>query len=506
MWIRIVAFLLCSLLPAGAATLTAASASVDDVEDQYDLATHGDTVLIPAGTATWTRGITVEKAITIMGSGTNTGGTLIRDGITDDTRLLDFKWVIGQPLSRLTNIKFNDNGRSTTFNGVIRAHSRGYWFNATNAWRMRIDHCFMDHLNDHAIMTFALQGVVDHNVILNTPTKRPTTAYGVGIGADNDYGDYSWTQGPGWGTEGFIFWEDNIIVSDTFYAWMDGFGGPRIVWRYNDGTKGWIETHGTESGGRYRGGRSMEVYRNIFRHSGGGATLIVNIRSGAALIHNNTDITGYTDPVISTTCDRLLYASSDWDPWGTANGENDFDVNDGGNPFFTGSASSGSGSTVTITGSGWTVNQWVGYSVVKTSGGNLGASEIESNTSDTLTYNAGFGSPALTFSAGNGVKINKVSRGLDGPGEGQTAHFNSVDPPTVPMGGVNQQLDPIYEYNNTASAWNIDVAPHESVTRLNEQYYKDDLPDGYVEYTYPHPLQSVGSGTRGPSIKGIKLR
>jgi len=39
------------------------------------------------------------------------------------------------------------------------------------------------------------------------------------------------------------------------------------------------------------------------------------------------------------------------------------DVNDPGNPFYHGTATSHGLRTVTVTGAGWTTNQWKGYEI-----------------------------------------------------------------------------------------------------------------------------------------------
>ena len=49
--------------------MPAASASRADVVAAIQRATDGDTVTIPAGTATWTTGVNTGKAITLQGAG-----------------------------------------------------------------------------------------------------------------------------------------------------------------------------------------------------------------------------------------------------------------------------------------------------------------------------------------------------------------------------------------------------------------------------------------------------
>ena len=73
----------------------------------------------------------------------------------------------------------------------------------------------------------------------------------------------------------------------TFYAVHDGYGGDRVVFRYNTVVRGWFEQHGTDSSGRARGGRGGEIYNNTFDCDNVGG-YVMNFRSGAWLVHNNT--------------------------------------------------------------------------------------------------------------------------------------------------------------------------------------------------------------------------
>jgi hypothetical protein len=54
-----------------AATIAAASTAQKDVAAAVASAQDGDTVQIPAGDSTWTSGLTITKAITLQGQGSN---------------------------------------------------------------------------------------------------------------------------------------------------------------------------------------------------------------------------------------------------------------------------------------------------------------------------------------------------------------------------------------------------------------------------------------------------
>ena len=141
----ILAALLFAASSAGqAATINAASPSLADVTAAIASAVDGDTVIIPAGTASWSSGITMTKGITIQGQTTTDAdaGTA-----NDQTVLVDnlvripggqgfFKCTTnaGQSL-RITGITFTGQGGLTTTmnNGAIQLYG--------TSDQVRIDHC-----------------------------------------------------------------------------------------------------------------------------------------------------------------------------------------------------------------------------------------------------------------------------------------------------------------------------------------------------------------------------
>ena len=132
-------------------------------------------------------------------------------------------------------------------------------------------------------------------------------------------------------------------------------------------------------------------------------------------------------------------------PWGGADGTNQWDKNKSGAPFYSGTATGGGNLSVTVSGAGWSSNQWAGYSIKKSDGR---FSYINSNTSGTIIYqdSAGYGSN-LSFDAGDRFVINKVEQSIDQPGVGQS-NLLSGDQPTRPA-DWNQVADPCYMWGNT---------------------------------------------------------
>jgi hypothetical protein len=111
---------LCCAMPCLAATVTAESVSRAHVLAALDLCADGDTLAIPAGTATWSSTLEIDKAITMQGAGV--GQTIIRDGMANSQELMTWTLVAGKA-SRLTAIEFNDNGRMGDNRYVIGINS-----------------------------------------------------------------------------------------------------------------------------------------------------------------------------------------------------------------------------------------------------------------------------------------------------------------------------------------------------------------------------------------------
>jgi len=293
-----------------------------------------------------------------------------------------------------------------------------------------VDHNKFDHLNGFHLRSHDAIGVIDHNTFLTMPTRIPLYPFHAAWAGTGNYGDNSWTADLTWGSSDFLFVEDNTIAYDSgsHYACWDNFRGFRGVARFNSLLGCEFETHGTETGGRDRGTRAIEVYKNNINLNGEPGLQIADIRSGSALVWGNTfdnRAAGYGIPRAATLVnDRTTFTST---PWGAADGRSPWDINDSRNPFRTATSSSGGVLSVTVAGAGWTPNQWAGYIIRKTGNctGNC-SSVVWSNTSDTLTLLSSMGhGPDLQFTGGEAFELNVLRAGLDQPGRGGGGVFNS---------------------------------------------------------------------------------
>jgi hypothetical protein len=299
------------------ATTYHSDGSAASVRALHNVAVNGDTITLPAGTFTWSRSVTISKAITLQGNGI--GRTIIRDAVQTPGFCLRVNSPPGG-VNRVTGIEFRDGGRITTTsapNAVFKIFGDN-----TNNSATRVDHCKFYHLNGHVGTETAIGSVFDHCEFYfrgNTYLFASASDYDGGT-----FGDKSWTAPSGFGGPNFLFVEDCLLRNDDhFYACMDAFGGARYVIRHCRLVNTHPGGHGTE-GQRARGVRAVEVYNNVMTHTLGG--VVGNVRGGVQIYHNNRA----TGP--STVGIRLQYQRifNNFTIWGRADGTSIYDVNQNG--------------------------------------------------------------------------------------------------------------------------------------------------------------------------------
>jgi hypothetical protein len=468
--------------------------SAGDIQLKHNGAANGDTITIPAGTFTWSVQLNITKAITLQGSGI--GNTIIKDA--GSASLITWNLVAGKP-SRMTGIEFRDGGRTVLDWGVQSFGSN------TNGSTMRIDHCKFDHLKGFAITPNDTIGVIDHNTILFSSSNIPIYPFHKNWNNQGPLAGGSWHDSSHFGTSQFLFIEDNVITADSPAAAFDCYGGARIVFRYNTCTRVHCEIHGTECG-IYRGGRAFEIYNNTFVGPTAG-DYIINGRSGIFVVHDNqsTGISGAKLQLVN-------YRAPQFDaPWGQADGTSPWDVNLPGGPFYSGIATSGTSNggaygfpTVTVSGSPWTVNQWKGYSIKKTSAevSPQKGSYILGNTTNTITFLPSVNFANMSFSNGNTFQLYKVVHGMDQPGRAEGSLIPQVSTPALPNGWNDQITDPCYEWNNSKTeggSIHFASSPYDTLIRANEHYFDSTVKPGYTPYPHPHPL-TTGSTQPNPPV------
>ena len=309
---------------AGAATITAVSPSYSDVSDAVSVASNGDTVQVPAGSATWSSTLDFgTKAISLIGAGS--GSTIIRNNINQLIKSRN----TGTNLVRISGFRFEQ--LSAAAFGVISF--------AGPSRKVRVDHCIFS-LGDVAVATNhrsvergngPVWGVVDHCQFYNM--GRACYPDDVRLGDTccanygSGYGSTAWAEGAHPGTEQMMYWEDNQFVwnqaSPGFQRESAVYGGDggSLCFRYNNtsGMSYQVDAHGDA-----QGQASMlfyEIYGNTFNYSTAYSSqgLLMAQRGGQWIVHDNTFNTGGANVhamMIYLTADTVAHRVQKTYVWG----------------------------------------------------------------------------------------------------------------------------------------------------------------------------------------------
>src|SRR5262249_26906647 len=251
-------------------------ASVQDLHDNS--ASDGDTIVLPAGTFSWTSPVKITKGVTLQGQTTVTGApgnqtandlTVIRDDTPrsgNNAMIVDVSIAASQSF-RITGITFAP-GSTPTYSGGEAAVHLGSRDRAP-CTSVRLDHCHFASLyfGKQIWVLGWVYGVADHNII---ECRQPSLSFYIwhdtwGGLSRGQNGEGSWADYPWYGTEKFFFIEDNTIIGTTVQTSgsIDCWKGGRYVARHNYFLNSSPNSHGTE-GNPPRGARAAEVYDNTF--------------------------------------------------------------------------------------------------------------------------------------------------------------------------------------------------------------------------------------------------
>ena len=222
-----------SLLPAQAATRTAASASLADVTTAIAASADGDTVNIPAGSATWSSALSLTKAITLKGAG-STSTTISAGGIT----MLTVSLSADKPV-RISGINFK-NASGTAIPTLILS-GQSYKGTGVPMTSFRVDHCNFNFGKRALNPNGYCYGVIDHNTFVNCDIA-------VGITGDDNY---AWNRAIQPGSANTVCIEDN-----TFTINNSSPIEPNEQIYHQEGTRSTIRNN-TFDGHSYTNGDSM---------------------------------------------------------------------------------------------------------------------------------------------------------------------------------------------------------------------------------------------------------
>lgn len=533
---------------AQAATIAAKSVSFPDVESAVVNAKDGDTVTVPAGTATWVSPLNIVNNITLQGAGE--AATVIVDGIPHGQSDQAGESERGRPPPRqssrpekerkirgakggevsgvararghkragslilanlernlpfrLTGFTFRGNGEQRgNFNGEVRVDGNSHAF--------RIDHCTFDQLPGLSLgVSGFLWGVIDH-CRFNLNGRQPIHISHQSWGG-KDHGNGSWADDPFWGSEKFVFIEDNVFENIGKKKGIDAYEGARFVVRHNQFHNCGLSMHGTEASGR--GGKQVEEYNNTYRNDDSAPA--EQIRSGCIITHDNTWNDAERGHVLQV---YRLFAYPQH--WGYCNGENPYDDNapNGATGYWaTGTHTGASGATVlTDATKNWEHNQWYqpgAVYIVRNKTFEAAATNmidkvpalIISNTAHSLMGSprnhkapafGGTGRP-LTFNAGDTYEIWKVAHALDQPGLGRGDLLTGL--PGRPAKWPHEVSEPCYSWNNKLeSGAAVNLSSTEPCIEEGRDFFNGTPKSGYKPFIYPHPLVSAASAPEARS-------
>lgn len=269
---------------ASAATVTAAGCSQSAVQTAINSASDGDTVSVPAGTCTWSSGVSIQnKAIVLRGAGSGSGGTRINHSGGGFT-LLSVDG--GTRTGRMDISGFWFSGAASTWGGVALE------LGGASGWKnLRVHHNVFENNHPWTIRASAsTHGLIDNNIFRGR-------AYGI-IFSGN--GARDWSTPLNLGTADFFFVESNTFDMDDFYGntgapITDMNDGGRVVFRYNTVRNGLWETHDKARSGLVSA-NAYEIYNNTFA-ANSNKWKGLDISAGTGVVWNNTFTGDYTQPI-----------------------------------------------------------------------------------------------------------------------------------------------------------------------------------------------------------------
>lgn len=320
-WCRavVVVSMLCGLW-AHAATVTAASCSRADVGAAVNQAAPGDEVVIPAGTCAWQTMLRVSKSITLRGA--SRSGTVLRDDVAKDnpdqtqTFLLA---IVDAPRFRLSSLTIeglaldvnNNNHGHVAIDGASRD--------------VRFDHLtFRSLTNSGLSFSGSVTGVVDHCTFELDFEQGVIVTHDAWDGGG--YGDSSWASPSTLGTGDALFIEDCDFAdrATNGAGAVVAYAGARLVLRNSVVRSDGVYSMGTDSSGRFRGGRQFEIYRNRFVTSS--QFTAIELGTGTGVVFDNS----FEGAFASIARLNVWRVGSSSGVFGRCNGSSPYDEFDGG--------------------------------------------------------------------------------------------------------------------------------------------------------------------------------
>jgi hypothetical protein len=317
----IVVFFFALLSPASlpAATVNASSCSAANVQSAINSASPGDTVMVPAGTCSWSGSGAVNIGgsanITLQGAG---AGVTIINGGSVQIRNLAPPWTG----SRITGFTFNLGGSYFNIEGAV-AYRIDHNTIIEPSWGLCIQ--LIGSLVG-GVSASPAEGLIDHNTLQDCRI--------VSYGEYSDTGGMQrWAEPLNLGTSHSNYIEDNI-ASQTAAAinnFVDSNMGGRYVARFNKLQNTYFEIHSIQGEGT-RAARLAEIYNNTLNMNLQGYIRTLLFRGGTGMIFNNTFNGNWNGPSIDIDNVRTCHANHDGDfpNWKFCDGSGTVDANTSG--------------------------------------------------------------------------------------------------------------------------------------------------------------------------------
>jgi hypothetical protein len=271
-WSALVVLVFACVAPAQAATINASSCSQANVASAIAAASPGDTVQVPAGTCSWSGGISFT-GIQLIGAGSSASGTVITAGkVTMTKHASSYTRISGFRFTGVDDHIYADGSATAKpyiiDNNYIRSDVSG-----TQA---------------RAVHLGANGGLLHHNEF--------TAVNWTNADVFNTQTSENWSQGPTFGAndttgERNIYFEDNTFTN-IVETMPDGDAGSRIVIRHNIYVDSSIVFHGgaPNDSSPNGGTRQLEVYNNTFHRVSNSIPLNkwIWVRGSSGVIANNT--------------------------------------------------------------------------------------------------------------------------------------------------------------------------------------------------------------------------
>ena len=272
----------------------AKSCFFDDVQEAIRNAKAGDTVVVPAGSATWNSNLVINKGIILKGMGVDkTVITCNYDGTGESMNSGGYfiSYEPGSPAEdqpfRLTGFTFNLNSKSNT-GGLLLKNKSNYY-----QTKVRIDHTKWVGVNAKRAIWWIygyFWGVGDNNYF-DTPGNFRFYGLDSTTWANETFN---------YGTANNFYLEDNYFrLTNDDYFYLEGAG--RLALRYNTiycdvRTGGYypvVDVHGNQASA-WSGAMGFEGYGNQIYASY--SMRVIDGRAGRILFYNNsiTQSSGYS--------------------------------------------------------------------------------------------------------------------------------------------------------------------------------------------------------------------